>query len=553
MREIGNFFIKYPSLTGLSFVSIFSFPLQEVVLPMFYGRWMENIKDSSAVLKCSLIIVVLWILAIILRILYDYTELKVNSMLESHVREESYKKLFRYLETHPGEEIHRMELITQLTKYPLFTTEIYTYMIESICPSLLLLLFVGGYLLFVDRQLFYIFAVIVLILFALSFFILPLIVEESKSRDIQHNKIISNMEDVLHNSSVVYIQGTTDQELSAIENQERRFRDIYETYSIHLLIYRNIVLVIFLITVFYILYRAYRLFLAQKIGIGTMVSLFIIFTYWINDVMKLFGHLAYLIYTIGNMRSTEEKISHILLDSSLSSSSSSKPTMPSAPPKDIHLSLQNIGFRHKGKWILKRFSLTVQQGTTTIVRGKIGAGKSTLLKIILGLLEFEEGTMILKDSLRFDPKIRREWRQNFIYMPQEAILFERSLYENLIYGYSLSREQCMDRLKQHGYVPLLVKNIQDLDRNVGKEGSHLSGGQRRLVLLFRCLLSSSTQQGNLLVLDEPTSNLDTQTRDLVVRLIETLSKKETMLIISHDNLLFQKYTTVDMASLRNKQ
>jgi ATP-binding cassette subfamily B protein len=544
MHEIVHFFAKHPSLTGLSFVSIFSFPLQEVVLPMFYGQWMDNIKDSSAVLRCSLIIVVLWILAIVLRILYDYTELKVNSMLESHVREESYKKLFHYLEMHPEQEIHRMELITQLTKYPLFTTEIYNFMIESICPSLLLLLFVDVYLFFVDRQLFYIFSVNVLVVIVLSYFIIPVIINQSKNRDNHHNKILSNMEDVLNNSSVVYIQGTTDQELGVIENQERRFRDIYETYSFHLLIYRNIVLVIFLLIVFYILYKAYRLFLIQKIGTGTIVTLFIIFTYWISDVIKLFDKLAYLIYFLGNLHSTEEKISHILLHSS--SSSSSPSLMPSAPPKDIHLSLQNIGFRHKGKWILKNFSLNIQRGTTTIVRGKIGVGKTTLLKIILGLLEITEGTMILNQSVLFHPNIRREWRQNFIYMPQEAILFGRSLYENLIYGYSISREECMDQLKQHGYVPLLVKSLKDLDRNVGKDGSNLSGGQRRLVLLFRCLLSSSTQRGSFLVLDEPTSNLDAQTHDLVLRLIETLSKKETMMIISHDKILYQKYTVLDM-------
>lgn len=543
MHEILNFFTKHPSLSGLSILSVFCFPLQEVVLPMLYGRWIENIKNSSTVLRLTFIIVILWILTMILRVVYDYTELKVNSMLESHVREDSYKRLLRYLEMNTGEEIHRIELITQLTKYPLFTTEIYKYAIESISPSILLLLFVAGYLFFVNQSLFYIFAVVVLIIIVASYFTLPLIVEQSKIRDHQHNKIISTMEDVLINSSVVYIQGTIDQELNSINHQEKRFRDIYETYSIYLLIYRNSVLVLFLLAVFYILYRAYRLFLANKIQLGTMVSLFIIFTYWINDMIKLLSYLAYLIYTLGNLRSTEEKISHIL-----SHSSSSSPSLsPSTKEMTAHLSLQNIGYRYHDKWILKNFSMTLPKNTTTVLRGKIGAGKTTLIKIVLGLVDLQEGAMILKENFRFHPKIRRSWRKNFIYMPQDAVLFERSLYENLIYGYSLTREKCMDRLKQHGYIPLLLNDIKDLDRNVGKEGSELSGGQRRLVLLFRCLLSSSTQQGKILLLDEPTSNLDSQTQDLVVRLIETLSKRETILIISHDPLLFKKYKTLDMS------
>jgi len=560
MHEILNFFRKHPPLTAMSLVSIFSFPLQEVILPMYYGKWMENIKDSSIIVRCSFIIVGLWILAIGLRVLYDYTELKVNSMLESHVREESYKKLLQYLEVHPEEEINRMELITQLTKYPLFNTEIYTYVIESIVPSILLLLFVGGYIFFVNKWLFLVFTSVVLTIIVVSLLIVPRIVEQSKKRDNEHNSIMSTMEDILNNSPVVYVQGTMDQELRVIDHQETRFRGIYEAYSLNLLIYRNVILVILLCTIFYIIYYAYHLYKRNEVGTGTIITFFLIFTFWISDVLKLFNILAYLIYTMGNMRSTEDKIAHIL------NSVTVAPTPPSIPPSmtptptaSVYLCLKNIGFRHRDqkKWILKDLSLNLRKGTTTILRGSVGSGKTTLLKIVLGLLEIDEGEMMIDggDGIkqRFYPTNSREWRKNFTYMSQEVILFDRSLYENLVYGHSITRQECMDLLEEYGYVPLLVKKLQDLDRQVGKDGSNLSGGQRKLVILFRCLLSScSSSSKTMIVMDEPTSNLDTQTHGLVLRLIELLSKKETMLIISHDDMLFKKYTTVDIGLLNKK-
>jgi ABC-type bacteriocin/lantibiotic exporter with double-glycine peptidase domain len=221
--------------------------------------------------------------------------------------------------------------------------------------------------------------------------------------------------------------------------------------------------------------------------------------------------------------------------------------------------MKNIGFRYNKKWILKDLSLDLRKNTTTVLRGSVGSGKTTLLKILLGLLEMDEGEMIIHsdtgDDQHFLPSNSRQWRKNFTYMSQEATLFDRSLYENLIYGHSITRQECMDLLKEYGYVPLLVKTLQDLDRQVGRDGFNLSGGQRKLVILFRCLLSScssSSIKKTMIVMDEPTSNLDAQTHGLVLHLIESLSKKETMLIISHDNMLFKKYPTVDIGLLNCK-
>ncbi|MCM1187724.1 MAG: ABC transporter ATP-binding protein [bacterium] len=191
------------------------------------------------------------------------------------------------------------------------------------------------------------------------------------------------------------------------------------------------------------------------------------------------------------------------------------------------LELKNIGYSyhslHGETHALKDISFGVREGEFIAIVGPSGCGKSTLLSIIAGLLSPEQGTIAVNNpdgSLRY-PKIG--------YMLQKDHLFEwRSVYQNVILGLELQHMLTPERLQKVDR--LLVE--YGLDKFRDKRPDELSGGMKQRAALIRTL----ALEPQLLLLDEPFSALDYQTRlmvsDDICRLIR--AAKKTMIIITHD-------------------
>lgn len=191
------------------------------------------------------------------------------------------------------------------------------------------------------------------------------------------------------------------------------------------------------------------------------------------------------------------------------------------------LELKNIGYSyhslHGETLALKDISFGVREGEFVAIVGPSGCGKSTLLSIIAGLLAPEKGTIVVNnpDGLLHYPKIG--------YMLQRDHLFEwRSVYRNVTLGLELNNMLTKERLAA------VDRLLQDygLDRFRHKRPSELSGGMKQRAALIRTL----ALEPQLLLLDEPFSALDYQTRLFVsadiCRLIRATGK--TMIIITHD-------------------
>ena len=196
------------------------------------------------------------------------------------------------------------------------------------------------------------------------------------------------------------------------------------------------------------------------------------------------------------------------------------------------IELKNLTLGYNGVPVIKELSLNIEEKDFLCVVGPNGSGKSTLIKGILGLIKPMKGKVIYKGL-----------KQNFIgYMPQETKVdqnFPASVYEIVLSG-TLNRlgikSFYTEKERQIALENLKILNIEDLkDQNF----SNLSGGQRQKVLLARSLCASS----KLLILDEPSNNLDTKSKKELYKIIERLNKEKGMTIImithdlDHDNLI----------------
>lgn len=199
------------------------------------------------------------------------------------------------------------------------------------------------------------------------------------------------------------------------------------------------------------------------------------------------------------------------------------------------IELKNLTLGYNNTKVIKKISIKIEENDFLCIVGPNGSGKSTLVKGILGLIKPLEGKVIYKGL-----------KQNFIgYMPQETKVdqnFPASVYEIVLSG-TLNRlglkSKYTEREKQLATENLKILKIEHLkDKNF----SSLSGGQRQKVLLARSLCASS----KLLILDEPSNNLDTKSKKELYEIIKKLNKEKNMTIImithdlDHGNLIGNK-------------
>ena len=165
----------------------------------------------------------------------------------------------------------------------------------------------------------------------------------------------------------------------------------------------------------------------------------------------------------------------------------------------------------------------------------MGSGKSTLARLLSGLIEPEEGAILIDgvDLRQIDPS---DVRRNIGIMLQETWLFSGSVKENLQMGfYEYDDTHILNIAKVSGVDDFVSSHPQGYDLELKERGEGLSGGQRQSINLARALL----HEPSLLILDEPTSSMDTGTEKGVIARLKQWSGDRTVIMVTHRNTLLE--------------
>lgn len=190
----------------------------------------------------------------------------------------------------------------------------------------------------------------------------------------------------------------------------------------------------------------------------------------------------------------------------------------------------DVGFRYQGNQaVISDFSLSIQSGEKVALVGSSGAGKSTITKLLLRLFDVTSGSVRI-DGVDVRALAQDDLREVVAFVPQDPVLFHRSLKENIRYGKrDTTDEEVIEAARKahcHEFIERLPKKYETY---VGERGVKLSGGERQRIAVARAILKNAP----ILVLDEATSSLDSESEALIQDALNVLMEGKTVIAIAH--------------------
>lgn len=193
------------------------------------------------------------------------------------------------------------------------------------------------------------------------------------------------------------------------------------------------------------------------------------------------------------------------------------------------INCENIDFAYEEEQILKDYSISIPKGSRIGIHGKSGSGKSTLLKLLMRFYDVDSGEIRMGDRTLSGINTN-ELRDMESYVTQETCLFHDSIANNIaIAKPGASREEIVEAAKKASLHEFIESLPNGYDTLVGELGDTLSGGEKQRIGVARAFLHDAP----LLLLDEPTSNLDSLNESIILRSLKKMGKDKTVILVSH--------------------
>ncbi|HTR04389.1 MAG TPA: ABC transporter ATP-binding protein [Thermoanaerobaculia bacterium] len=273
----------------------------------------------------------------------------------------------------------------------------------------------------------------------------------------------------------------------------------------------------------FVLYRGALLILAERMTIGALT----VFLSYLNKFFKPVQDLAKMTNSIAQAAVAVERVQTILAADEMI------PEKPDAhEPKDVkgEITFDKVAFAYKpDSPVLKEITFKIEPGQLVGFVGATGGGKSTVASLIPRFYDASQGRVLIDGMDVKDLKLK-PLRDKIGLVLQDTVLFAGTIADNIGYGRpGATREEIVAAAKLANADEFIAKMPKGYDSEVGERGMTLSGGQRQRIGIARAIIRNSP----ILILDEPTAALDTESEKLVMEGLERLMKGRTAIAIAH--------------------
>ncbi len=275
------------------------------------------------------------------------------------------------------------------------------------------------------------------------------------------------------------------------------------------------------------------IFFTQKFGLQAG-AIIIVFSYY-SQITRMFWEINRVYRTIESSMSEAAEFTQMFIEPPIIQDTENADTLKIS---EANISFNHAGFKYdfekekdedeRGSF-LNDFNLDIKGNQKIGLVGPSGGGKTTITKLLLRFIDLQEGSITV-DGQDIKEVTQKSLRENIAYVPQEPLLFHRTLLENISYGDEKATEDDVLRAAKIAHADDFINQLpQGYQTLVGERGIKLSGGQRQRVAIARALLKNSP----ILILDEATSSLDSESEKYIQEGLLELMKGKTAIVIAH--------------------
>lgn len=543
--KIFNSFLKDYKFTMIIYIifTILAFPLEAIAVPQIYSHFFEVLTKKTEVnvfLKYFVLIIVFLIIINISNCITTYIESFILPELNEFIINYIFKNLLKKYENSIT-EIELAKIITRISVVPQYLKEFITNICIWILPRVLTIIIINLYFFILNWRLGVISLFLLIIFYYVNKFFFNNCTEISKDRHILFETKNQETQDKLSNSFSIYSNGKLNNEIFKYQNTSKIYTNKFKEnlFCLNKATFSNSILNIFL---FIILNSVSTyLYINKQLSFTNLIAIFITIIYYIPciitinttlpDIIHYYGTLIAVDDFVGELYNTEINNTEINNKEIIEETSNITNTLISKGS----IIINNLTFGYKeNENLFKNFYLTIKEKEKVAIIGSSGNGKSTLIKLIMGYYKLQDNVIFI-DEIDINKFNLNDLRTQISYVNQNNKLFNMTLLENIQYGNNATPEEIIKMCKKIK-VDNIFKNLKEgLDTNVGIEGNNLSGGQRQLVHILRCIF----KKNSIVILDEPTSAIDKDNKINIMNAIKELSINNTLIIITHDDSLLE--------------
>jgi subfamily B ATP-binding cassette protein HlyB/CyaB len=533
-----SFIAEHPFMVLVNLLFMGLSPMNDVLLPHLYGKLVESVRNGKDFKTIFFIIILTLVVIQLGGILFDLHDTVFNPAFQSHLRNKMLNTIFKKYNT-AFDELSIGGIVTTMIKAPGILLTWYSRVKDHIIPYVFVFVSAAIYFIFYDTLLGVSLIALIVTLAVIMVFSPRACTKIARKKANIYGRLYEEVDDVLRNLLSVYTSNKTVEELERFKDFDKVHQQACSQTMRCALLFKVISFPIVVGFFALFIYRCNALVRKGKIPVAAFVSLLLIFIGMMNNLMWIVDIIRDITFDNGFLMEAESRFAQL--------DNADVPidhTLPVTPPYKDGIGLYNVSFAYEKtrEPVIENMTLHFAPGEKVVISGPIGTGKSTVSKLLERLYLPSKGDLYL-DGKWYSTLTPVEIRKHVGYVPQQAVLFNRSIYENIKYGNDPTKvtDAYVDKLIADLEIESEFSNMADgLKTRVGKNGSKLSGGQRQLVWCLRTLIRNP----EVVVLDEPTASMDEKTKNLLNKIIEHLMKGKTVIMITHDEYLVQRATRI---------
>jgi len=517
------YFLKYKALLILTLFSMLISSISSSLLPFYAKKIIDQFiatKEIKSVLLASLIMLLLAALTYALKLIQIYYGNLAGQRIMKDIRLNFFKKLTRFeIETFNREPSGK--IITRITNDIENMNELLNSGIISLLSDLLLVFFAVFFLLYINPKLGLI-SISPLPLAIFLSFIFGNKMEKAyeKVRDAL-TKINIHMQESLTGLSVVQIFQNEKRNFQKFDSHAKDFRfSFHRSIMLNVLLRQSVNVMSYFSTFLLYLFGGI-LAISGKSTIGTIVA----FGYYLSYLYGPLGDLSDKFSILQNAISSMKKIDEFLTENREEENIEKGKAIESKG----NISLNNVCFSYeKNNNVLENINLKTEKGQKIAIVGYTGAGKSTLANLILAFYKPTSGEIYFEGENLLSLS-KQQLRKNMAIVLQNIFIFKGTVRDNITLGKEFSDEEVIAAAKKIGVHDFIMRLPQGYDTELLTEGKNISLGERQLISFARALVFNP----RILILDEATASIDSQTEALIEKGIKELLKGRTSIVIAH--------------------